>query len=378
MSSSAPTSLKKTPLNARHRASGARMVEYGGWDMPVEYSGITDEHLAVRTAAGLFDVSHMGEIEIAGADSLAAVQWITSNDASRLAIGQIQYSALTTPTGGFVDDVLVYRLAESHYLLVVNAANIVKDHDWIGSQVKAHGGDVAVVNSSSRYALIALQGPTSASILQPLTGVDLAALRYYWFATGEVAGVRVTISRTGYTGEDGFEIFVAPAQAEKVWNALLAEGAAAGIKPCGLGARDTLRLEACMRLYGNDMDETVSVLEAGLGWIVGWNKAPFLGSESLQAQKASGPQRKLAAFEMTDRAIARHGHVVLRGGDACGVVTSGTQTPFLKKAIGLAMVPADLASPGATFEVDIRGRRAQAVVVPEPFYKRGKKSAGAA
>jgi len=350
------------------------MVEYGGWDMPVEYSGITDEHLAVRTAAGLFDVSHMGEIEIAGADSLAAVQWITSNDASRLAIGQIQYSALTTPTGGFVDDVLVYRLAESHYLLVVNAANIVKDHDWIGSQVKAHGGDVAVVNSSSRYALIALQGPTSASILQPLTGVDLAALRYYWFATGEVAGVRVTISRTGYTGEDGFEIFVGPEHAEPLWRRLIETGREKGIQPAGLGARDTLRLEAKMCLYGNDMDETTSLVEAGLGWIVSLDEAKgdFPGRGVLAAQKKEGAPRKLVGFEVTGRGIARHGYAVFLDGKPVGPVTSGSYAPYLQKNIGLCYVPAARATAGTNLEIDVRGRNVPARVVPTPFYKRTK------
>ena len=377
MSTNPASALKKTPLHARHRALGARMVEFGGWDMPVEYSGITDEHLTVRTKAGLFDVSHMGQIEVAGADALRAVQWMTCNDASRLALGQIQYSALTTAEGTFVDDVLVYRMAESHYLLVVNAGNIMADHQWIGAQAKAAGGDVAVVNSSSRYALIALQGPEAEGILATLTGVDLPAIKYYWFATGEVAGVRAMISRTGYTGEDGFEIFVPPAQAERVWDALLDAGRDVGVKPCGLGARDTLRLEACMRLCGSDMDDQTSVLEAGLGWIVGWKKDDFLGAERLRAQKAGALQRKLVAFEITERAIARHGHVVVHDGQPCGVVTSGTQTPYLKKSVGLAMVPIGLTGVGTAFEIDIRGRRVKAEVVPEPFYKRQNKAAGA-
>ncbi|MGE5834285.1 MAG: glycine cleavage system aminomethyltransferase GcvT, partial [Acidobacteriota bacterium] len=222
--SSSPAALKKTPLNARHRASGGRMVEFAGWDMPVEYTGISDEHLAVRMRVGMFDVSHMGEIEIAGSDALALVQILTSNDASKLAVGQAQYSALMTPAGTFVDDVLVYRLADEHYLLVVNAGNIVKDYDWIAAEGRKRGGDAAVVNASSRYALIALQGPEAQSVLQSLTAIDLAAIRYYWFAHGEVAGVRSTVSRTGYTGEDGFEIFVPPAQAERVWLALAEAG----------------------------------------------------------------------------------------------------------------------------------------------------------
>jgi aminomethyltransferase len=346
------------------------MVEFGGWDMPVEYSGITDEHLVVRTRAGIFDVSHMGEIEIAGADALALVQWLTSNDASRLAVGQIQYSALTTPAGTFVDDVLVYRMADDHYMLVVNAGNIAKDHDWIRAQASARGGDAAIVNASSRYALIALQGPQAQAVLQSLTGIDLAGLKYYWFAHGEVAGVRGTVSRTGYTGEDGFEIFTPPAQADRVWQALLEAGRSVDIKPCGLGARDTLRLEAAMRLCGSDMDEQTSVLEAGLGWIVGWKKTDFLGADRLRAQRAGALERKLAPFEMKDRAIARHGYPVVADGRPVGVVTSGTQTPFLKKAIGFAMVPVGMAEVGRPLMIDVRGRPVAAEVVPEPFYKR--------
>jgi len=350
------------------------MVEFGGWDMPVEYSGITDEHLAVRTRGGLFDVSHMGQIELAGPDALALVQWITCNDASKLSIGQVQYSALTTPEGTFVDDILVYRMAADHYLFVVNAGNIMKDHEWIVTQAKARGGDVSIVNSSSRYALIAIQGPRAQEILQTLTAADLPAVKYYWFTTGEVASVRATISRTGYTGEDGFEVFVPPAQAERVWDALLQAGRPFDIKPCGLGARDTLRLEAAMRLCGSDMDEHTTVLEAGLGWIVGWKKTDFLGADVLRRQKAGELSRKLAPFEIKDRAIARHGYPVVRSDENVGVVTSGTQTPFLKKSIGLAMVPVDLAGVGTQLDIQIRGRVVAAEVVPEPFYKRPGKA----
>src|SRR5687768_13163232 len=271
MPQSASAPLRKTPLNARHRASSARMVPYAGWEMPVEYSGISDEHMAVRTRAGLFDVSHMGEIEIAGKDALAAVQRISSNDASRLQVGQAHYAGLLTPDGTFVDDMLVYRMAGSHFMLVVNAANAAKDYVWIAEQIKA-AGEAAAVDTSSRYALISIQGPASRDVLQPLTGVDLSDIRYYWFAYGEVAAARVTISRTGYTGEDGYEIFVPPNMADRVWQALLESGRSAGVIPCGLGARDTLRLEAAMRLYGSDIDESTSVLEADLGWIVGWDK----------------------------------------------------------------------------------------------------------
>ena len=364
-----PTAPKKTPLHARHLAHGARMVSFAGWDMPVEYTGIADEHQAVRTRAGLFDVSHMGEIEIAGQDALAAVQRVSCNDASRLKVGQIHYSGLTTRAGTFVDDLLVYKMADDHFLMVVNASNATKDFAWIKDQIR-DVGDAVAVDTSQRYALIALQGPVSLSVLQPLTGIDLSSMKYYWFVPGEVAGVRVTVSRTGYTGEDGFEVFVPPASAERVWNAILEAGRGAGVVPAGLGARDTLRLEAAMRLYGNDIDDTTTVLEADLGWIIGWNKADFLGADVLRRQKAEGIGRKLVGFEMTERGIARHGYDVYVDGRKAGVVTSGTQTPFLKKAIGMAYVPTEAAVLGKELEVDVRGRRPRAVVVPLPFYKR--------
>jgi glycine cleavage system T protein (aminomethyltransferase) len=363
--------LKKTPLHARHCASNARMVPFAGWDMPVEYSGIVQEHLAVRTRAGLFDVSHMGEIEIAGRDALAAVQRISSNDAAKLAVGQAQYSGLLTPDGTFVDDLLVYRLAPAHFLLVVNAGNISKDYDWIAEQIKP-AGDAVAVDASSRYALVALQGPAALAVLQPLTGLELASLKYYWFGHGEVASVRATISRTGYTGEDGFEVFVPPQSADRVWQAILESGRSADVIPCGLGARDTLRLEASMRLHGNDIDETTTALEADLGWIVGWKKDDFIGAARLRDQKANGVQRKIAGFEMVDRGIARHGYNACIGDRNVGVVTSGTQTPFLKKAIGMAYLPVESTAPGTEFDVDIRGRRTRARVVPMPFYKRPK------
>src|SRR5262245_35091682 len=261
MEQAAALPLKKTPLNARHRAMGARMVPFGGWDMPVEYSGIVAEHLAVRERTGIFDVSHMGEIEIAGKNALEAVQRISCNDASKLQPGQAQYSGLMTPQGTFVDDLLVYRLAASHFLLVVNASHIPIDYAHIAEHIKP-AGDAVAVDASSRYALIAVQGPRALEVLQPLTGVDLRAIKYYWFAHGEVASVRATISRTGYTGEDGFEIFVPPQSADRVWQAILQSGEPHGIVPCGLGARDTLRLEAAMRLHGNDIDETTTPLEA--------------------------------------------------------------------------------------------------------------------
>jgi len=369
MSDTSSAPLRTTPLNARHRASRARMVPFAGWDMPVEYSGITAEHMAVRTRAGVFDVSHMGQIEIAGKNAGAAVQRLLCSDIDRLEVGQAQYSGLLTPGGTFLDDMLVYKMAPFHFLLVANASNVAKDFTWINEQVKQIG-DAAAIDSSSRYALIAIQGPASREVLQPLTGVDLGELRYYWFANGEVANVRATISRTGYTGEDGYEIFVAPNMADRVWQALLESGRSADVIPCGLGARDTLRLEAAMRLYGNDIDETTSPLEADLGWIIGWKKADFIGRDRLAEQKEAGVSRKLIGFEMLDRGIARHGYAVVRGDRRVGVVTSGTQTPFLKKAIGMAYVPTEMAAVGAEIDIDVRGRASRARVIPLPFYKR--------
>ncbi len=341
------------------------MVEFGGWEMPVEYTSITREHLAVRNAAGLFDVSHMGEIEIAGKDAPAAVQAIFCNDAATLQPGEAQYSAILTDRNTFVDDVLVYRLRSDHFLVVVNAGNILKDYNWIAERVGAFG-DAVAMDASARYALLAVQGPAAVSVVQPLTGVDLATLEYYSFAHGEIANVRGTVSRTGYTGEDGFEIFVPPQQADRVWQAVLGSGQPAGLSPCGLGARDTLRLEAGMRLYGNDIDETTTVPEAGLEWIL----APSRRSQQ------QPPARKLVGFELLDPGIARHGYDVYvsgaAAGEPAGKVTSGTQTPTIRKAIGLAYVPIDNASVGSEFEVDIRGRRAKARVVKLPFYKRTK------
>jgi aminomethyltransferase len=346
------------------------MIPYAGWEMPGEYSGIAAEHLAVRTRAGVFDVSHMGQIEIAGKDALALVQLVSCNDAGALRVGQAQYSALLTDAGTLVDDVLVYRLAPSHFLLVVNAANTAKDYAWIAGHAKA-AGDAAVVDSSSRYALIALQGPAAREVLQPLSTVELGDVPHYAFTYGEIASARALISRTGYTGEDGFELYIPPATAVRVWQAIMASGRSADVLPCGLGARDTLRLEAAMRLYGNDIDESTSLLEAGLGWIAGWKKPAFIGRERLLEQKQRGPDRHLVGFELTEPGIARHGHrVISDDGSDLGIVTSGTQTPFLKKAIGLAYVPASLAESGTTVAVDIRGRAVRARIVPLPFYRR--------
>ncbi|NOT27482.1 MAG: glycine cleavage system aminomethyltransferase GcvT [Acidobacteria bacterium] len=366
---SAVVELRKTALHARHLASGAKMMPFAGWDMPVEYAGLASEHLAVRTRAGIFDVSHMGEIEIAGKNAVAAVQRIACGNAATLAVGQAHYSGLLTPDGTFIDDIIIYRMGPAHFLIVVNAGNVAKDFAWIKEQVAAVG-DAAAIDSSSRYALIAIQGPAARGVLQQVATIDLSDIKAFQFAHGEVAGARAMIACTGYTGEDGFEIFIPPNMADRVWQALLAAGQSAGVVPAGLGARDTLRLEASMRLYGNDMDETVTPFEAGLSWAIDWSNESFIGRERLLEQKASGVSRKLVGFEMIDRGIARHGYRVLQGGAGVGTVTSGTQTPTLGKAVGMAYVPVDLSKPGTEIEIEIRGRAAKARVVRMPFYKR--------
>ena len=346
------------------------MVPFAGWDMPVQYTGVIEEHMAVRTRAGLFDVSHMGEAEVRGAEALPYLQHITSNDVSRLQPGRIQYSALTTPEGTFVDDLLVYKLGEDDYLLVINAGNTPKDLDWL--RYHAKGFDVRVEDVSDRFCQLALQGPRAQEILEPLTTAALPAMKYYGFERAEVAGASCIVSRTGYTGEDGFEIYGPATEAERLWDAVLHAGAPMGLIPAGLAARDTLRLEAKMALYGNDIDDTTTVLEADLGWILKIDKGEFLGREALLRQKTEGITRKLVGFETEGRAIARHGHRALRGGSPVGTVTSGTFAPFLKKNIGLAYLPVALTEPGTRFEVEIRGRAEAAVVIPTPFYKRSR------
>jgi aminomethyltransferase len=365
------SALKRTPLNSLHRELSGKLVDFAGWEMPVEFSGVVDEHMTVREHAGLFDVSHMGQFFVSGSDAESLLQSLTPNDVSRLAIGQAQYSALTTEKGTFVDDVLVYRTGEDRYMLVPNAANIAKDFEWIDSRRR---GSASLRNASDDYALLALQGPAAAAILKPLTDVEVEGMKYYRFAEGKVLGEAATVSRTGYTGEDGFEIMVASDRAEKVARGLLDRGAARGLKPIGLAARDTLRLEAKMALYGNDIDEDHTVLEADLEWIVKWNKGDFLGREALARQKEQGLARKLVGFEMVDRGIARHGYPVTVSGEPSGIVTSGSFTPFLKKNLGLAYLPIGATAPGSELEIEIRGRRAKARVVPTPFYKREKKS----
>jgi aminomethyltransferase len=342
------------------------MTDFAGYEMPVEFAGVVEEHLTVRTKAGLFDVSHMGEFLVEGEDAESFLQKLTPNDVSRLALGQAHYSALTTERGTFVDDLLVSRIAEKRFLVVVNASNVSKDFAWMDSR-RPKGATLR--NVSDDYALLALQGPESAAILKPLTDVDLGAMKYYRFADGKVLGEAATISRTGYTGEDGFEVLVDARAGEKVARGLLDRGAS----PIGLAARDTLRLEAKMALYGNDIDEDHTVLEADLEWIVKWQKGDFLGRDALVRQKEQGISRKLSGFEMVDRGIARHGYPVFAGGAPSDTVTSGSFAPFLKKNIGLAYLPVASSSPGSEIEVEIRGRRAKAAVVPTPFYKRERK-----
>lgn len=361
--------LKKTALNKIHHALKAKMVDFGGWGMPVEYSGIMSEHLKVRTAVGLFDVSHMGEIDIRGKEALALVQQVTSNDASKLADGQVHYSGLTTYEGTFVDDVLVHRIRPDHYFLCVNASNSDKDFAWI---VKNNRFDAEVRNLSPEYTQLAVQGPRALSVLQRLTSTDLSAIRYYWFTYGKVEGVDAMIARTGYTGEDGFEIYFPPAESERLWNRIMEAGASEGIAPAGLGARNTLRLEAKMALYGHEIDDTTTVLEADLGWICKLQKGDFNGRDLLLKQKQEGVKRILVGFEMTEPGIAREHYPVLFKGQTVGQVTSGSPAPFLKRNIGLAYVPVDHSAVGTEIQIQIRTRPAAARIVATPFYKRPK------
>jgi len=361
--------LKRTALHAAHKAAGARMVEFGGWEMPVEYSGITREHLAVRSAAGLFDVSHMGEIEVRGPGALALLQYVTSNDASRLKNFQAQYSALMLPNGAAVDDCVVHRLEEDNYLLCVNAANIEKDFDWI---VRHNQFGAEVLNVSDQYSQIALQGPQATGILSRVTDADLSSLPYYWFTHATCCGVSGILARTGYTGEDGFEFYFSPEHSERVWNTLLEAGQTEGLLPCGLGARNTLRLEAGYPLYGHELDAETTLLEANLGWICKLEKGDFLGREALLQEREAGLQKKLIGFEMTDRGIAREGYDVLVEGRKVGRVTSGSPAPFLKKNIGLAYVPPACAEVGRELQVEIRGNAVSARQALLPFYRRPK------
>jgi len=370
--------LRKTALNATHRAAKAKMVDFGGWDMPVEYSGLIAEHMAVRTGVGLFDVSHMGDIQLRGPNSLAAVQQLCMNDASKLAVGQAQYSAMLYPNGTFVDDVVVHKLSANDYLIVINAGTREKDVQWvrqiIGRMPGAHVNDF-----SDYYTQLAIQGPRAMETLQKLTPVDLSAIKNYWFVWGQVCGLHnVMIARTGYTGEDGFEIYI-PSDvptSERVWNEVLAAGAEFGMVPCGLGARNTLRLEAGMALYGHEISDTINVLEAGLGRYAKLDKPDFVGREALAEVEASGgPKRKLVGLEMIERGIGRDGYAVFTlEGEKIGAITSGSPAPFLKKNIALAYVPIEHSALETELAVEIRGQKVKARIVPTPFYKKPKKS----
>ncbi len=373
--------VRKTALNAVHRQLGAKTVEFNGWDMPVEYPatigcGIIAEHMAVRTGVGIFDVSHMGDIRLAGPQALAAVQHISMNDASRLAIGQAQYSALLYPQGTFVDDVIVHRLGEDEYLLVINAGTREKDFNWVWDNTRQF--DCEVENLSDDFTQIAIQGPKAVDLLQKLTDTDLKAVKFYWLTRGTVCGLQnILIARTGYTGEDGFEIYIPSDQdtSARVWNQVLAAGKEFGAVPCGLGARNTLRLEAKLPLYGHEISDTINVWEAGLDRFCKMEKSGFIGRQALERAKTSGLKRTLIGLEMVDRGIARDGYKVQdTNGREIGYVTSGSPAPFLKKNIALAYVPPESAEGGAELLVEIRDQGVKAKVVPTPFYKRPKKS----
>ncbi len=363
--------LKKTPLNEVHRNLGGKMVDFGGWDMPVQYTaGVIAEHLATREKAGLFDVSHMGEIWVEGEDAIKFVNRITTNDVTKLVDGQAHYSALTNENGGVVDDLLVYRFDEGKLLLVVNASTTDKDWDWITSHVKDEA--ITLTNASADYCQIAIQGPKAIEIAQKFTDVNLSEIKYYHFTVDKFNGVEAIISRTGYTGEDGFEIYADKAEAVRLWNDFLETGAEYGILPCGLAARNTLRLESAMSLYGHELSDEISPLEAGLGWICKINKGEFTGREHLAELKEKGLKKKLVGFEMVDRGIARDEMDVYIGDEKVGYVSSGSPAPYLKKNIGLAFVPTEFAKTGQEITIDVRGKKLAAVVVPTPFYKREK------
>ena len=371
--------VRKTALNTVHRKTGAKMVDFNGWDMPVEYpsaGGIIAEHCAVRTGVGIFDVSHMGDIQLSGRDALAAVQHISMNDASRLAVGQAQYSALLYPQGTFVDDVVVHRLGDNDYLLVINAGTREKDVSWVRDNTA--GFDCEVENLSDDFTQIAIQGPKAEALLQKLTDTDLSAVKFYWLTRGIVCGLKnILIARTGYTGEDGFEIYI-PSDEEtstRVWNEIFDAGNEFGVVPCGLGARNTLRLEAKLPLYGHEISDTINVWEAGLDRFCKMDKPDFVGHAALEKSRQAGITRTLVGLEMTERGIARDGYKVLdEAGREIGYVTSGSFAPFLKKNIALTYVPLEFGSIGSTVNVEIRGQGVRAQVVPTPFYKRPKKT----
>ena len=345
------------------------MVDFGGWEMPVQYCGILEEHHAVRRRAGLFDVSHMGEVELKGPEAAKFINHVATNDVSKLIAGQAQYSALLYEHGGFVDDILVHKVTDQHYFLCVNASNQDKAYEHI---VAHNRFQAEVKNAGASYAQFAIQGPLGLKTLQKLTATDLSAIRYYHFVDGEVSGAPARVARTGYTGEDGFEIYLPPAEAARIWDEILAAGAEFGIQPCGLGARNTLRLEAKMALYGHEIDASTTPLEAGLEWIVKLGKESFVGKDALIKQQQRGVLRKLVGFEMHGRGIARDGYEAYMNGAPAGWVTSGGPSPTLNKNIGLCYLPAGQAQPGRTIGILVRGQLVEAVTVPTPFYKRGR------
>jgi len=360
--------LKRTAFYDLHVQLGGKIVEFAGYEMPVQYAGIVEEHRRVRGRVGVFDVSHMGEVEIRGKDALTFVQWITVNDASKLTPGRVQYSAMCYDNGGIVDDLLVYHMGD-HFMLVINAANMEKDIAWMRAHLK---GDVALIDRSDATSLLAVQGPRSLAVMQRLTNADIGAMPYYHWTRGTLAGVEMTISRTGYTGELGFEMYFPSDRTtgEKVWNALFEKGRDAGIGPIGLGARDTLRLEMGFCLYGHDIDQTTHPLEAGLGWITKLDKGPFIGRERLLKAKQEGLRRKLVGFTFEDKAFPRQGYPIQAGGEQVGTVTSGTFSPTLERGIGMGYVPLPLSMPGSGLHVVIRNRQIPATVVSIPFMKK--------
>jgi aminomethyltransferase len=357
-------SLKRTPLRDVHVEAGARMVPFGGWEMPVQYTGIVEEHRAVRRAAGLFDISHMGEFEIEGPEALRTVQRLCSNDAASLAVGQVQYSLLCYPHGGIVDDLTLYRLADDRFMLTVNAANIDKDWSW----VTEHGPGGRWRNVSGETGLLAVQGPKAEGLVQRLADTDVTRVPYYHFIRGTVASAPCLISRTGYTGEDGFELYVPASHAVPLWRALVEAGRADGLQPIGLGARDTLRLEMKFALYGNDIDETTNPLEAGLGWVVKPAKGDFVGRDAVEASRSRGVARRLVGFEMVEPSVPRHGYRLLHGGAPVGAVTSGSYGPAVDRYIGMGYVPTELSAVGTEIDVEIRGKAQRARVARTPFY----------
>lgn len=359
--------LKKTPLHPVHREAGARMVPFGGWEMPVQYTSVLTEHRAVRSSAGLFDLSHMGEFYFSGPHAQANLQRLLTNDVSRLQPGRAQYTLICNEQGGIVDDVLLYRLEEERYLLVVNAANTEKDYQWLRERLD---GRTVMADESDETALLALQGPRSQEVLAPLVSADLTQLRSFSCVETEVLGIEALVSRTGYTGEDGFEIYFDRSHAKALWDGLLEAGENAGVVPVGLGARDTLRLEACLPLYGNDLSEETTPFEAGLGFAVKLDKGTFIGRDALQKQQEEGPEKRLVAFEMTERGVPRQGYAILKDGEAVGQVTSGSFSPSLERDIGMGYVPTELSTPGTEIEIDIRGKGKRGRVIEGRFISR--------